>query len=366
MRRVGVLFCLVLVLAGTTGWALSICDYKSPETSLADARLSFGYRYYDDINTVGTDVNSGRLAADYHQLYDSPNYGFTVSGSAELALDAFMPTSWLGQTATTFRYYPFKKALFFAFGGLQASMATGQLRPGIEVLLGAGLGRFSDVTPLAKAIHISRELRQMGAIADPLSDDVLMAIAGIIGREIEYETIKALVAQIEPLVEAGAGAQLDARATLTIEEIVMMVGDDIQCGWALQLGFGYELVDPYGNPQNVVVAGSADAAFAFGPDDQMMFHASYSGPFDIMNENTLSATLSYEYALSQDSTLMADYVLQRVKPAGLTANTSHSAGLAVGFDLGGADILLQISLTRDAGDPGWSFDLSVSAALDLL
>ena len=365
MKKTGIVLCLLL-LTGTSVWALSICDYKSPETSLTDARLSFGYRYYDDANTAGADVNSGRFAADYDQLYDSPNYGFTISGSAELALDAFMPTGWLGQSAATFRYYPFAKSLFFTFGGLQASMATGQLRPGVEVRFGGGLGRFSDVTPLAKAMSMSRALVRLGAIGNPVTDGVLLAIAGIIGREIEYDTIKALVADIEPLIEADAAVELDARALLTIEEIVLRVGDDSQCGWALQLGIGYELVDPFGNPQNVVVAGSTDAAFAFGPDDQMMFHASYSGPFDIMNENTLTAMLSYEYALTKDSTLIADYALQRVKPAGAVANTSHAAGLALGFDLGGADILLQISLTRDAGDPGWSFDLSVSAAMDLL
>ena len=83
-----------------------------------------------------------------------------------------------------------------------------------------------------------------------------------------------------------------------------------------------------------MVARSADAAFAFGPDDQMMFHASYSGPFDIMNENTLTATLSCEYALSEESTVIANYVLQRVKPANLVANTSHAASLAIAFDPG--------------------------------
>ena len=361
----GIVVCL-LFLVGTSAWALSICDYRSPETALTDARLSFGYRYYDDANTEIVDVNSGRLAADYNQLYDSPNYGFTISGSAELALEALKPVGWLGQSAATFRYYPFEKSLFFAFGGLQASMADAQLRPGVEVRFGGGLGRFSDVTPLAKAMNMSRELLRMGAIANPLSDGVLLAIAGIIGREIEYETIKELVADIEPLIEADAAAGLDARATLTIEEIVQRLGDDTQCGWALQLGIGYELVDPFGNPQNIVVAGSADAAFAFGPDDQMMFHASYSGPFDIMNENTLSASLSYEYSLTEDSTVIADYVLHRVKPAGLVASISHAAGLAIGFDVGGADILLQISLARGATDPGWSFDLSVTAAMDLL
>jgi len=365
VKKTAVVLCLLL-LTGVASWALSVCNYKSPETSLTDARLSFSYRYYNDANSIGADVNSGRFAANYDQLYDSPNYGFTISGSAELTLDTFMPDGWLGQSAATFRYYPFDKSLFFAFGGLQASMATAQLRPGVEVRFGGGVGRFSDVTPLAKAMEMNRELLRSGAIANSLTDSVLMAIAGIIGREVEYDSVKDLVAQIETIVEADAALQLDARALLTIEEIVLMVGDDSQCGWALQLGIGYELVDPFGNPQNVVVAGSADAAFAFGPSDQMMFHASYSGPFDIMNENTLTATLSYEYELTQDSTLLADYALQRVKPDGAVASTNHAAGLAIGFDLGGADILLQISLARGAGDPGWSFDLSVSAAMDLL
>jgi hypothetical protein len=357
---------LLLVSASVTAWSLSICDYKSPETSLTNAGLSFSYRYYDNATTEGTDVNSGRVAADYSQLYDSPSYGFTMSGSAELALDAFMPAGWLGQGAVTFRYYPFSASLLFGFGGLQASMATGQPRPGLEALAGVGLGRFSDVTPLAKAMIISRQLVHMGAIAKPLSDNALMSIGSVIGRAIEYETVKALVADLEFLIEADAGVTLDARALLTVEEVILMAGIDRRCGWALQLGIGYELLDPFGNPQNVVVSGSADAAFAFGPDDQLMLRATYSGPFDIMNENTLVASLSYEYALTEDSTLNANYLLQRVKPAGLTANVNHAAGLSIGFSVGAADVLLQLSLTRGAGDPGWSTDLSVSAAMDLL
>jgi len=55
VKRMGIVCCLLLLLAGTSVWALSICDYKSPVTSLADARMSFGYRYYDDANTIGTE-----------------------------------------------------------------------------------------------------------------------------------------------------------------------------------------------------------------------------------------------------------------------------------------------------------------------
>jgi hypothetical protein len=367
MKKTGILAVVVLLLAiGLQGWALSICEYRSPKTALTDARLSFGYRYYDDANTVGVDVNSGRLAFDYDQLFDSPNYGFSLGGAAELTLDAFLPTGWLGQGAATFRYYPIEESLLFAFGGLEASMATGQPQLGLDVRVGFGIGRFTDVTPLAKAITIEEELLRLDAFADPLSDDVLLATAGAIGRRVEYESLKDLVADIEALIEGATGVELDARALLTIEEVILAVGDERRCGWAIQGGIGYELIDPYGGAQNVVVGGSADAAFAFGPSDQLTLHVSYSGPFDIMNENTLNATLSYEYALTDESTLIVDYVLQRVKPAGLTATASHSAGVAIGFDIAGIDILVQASFTRDTGDPGWSTDVSLTAAMDLL
>jgi len=367
MKKMGIVGAVFLLLAlGVQAWGLSICDYHSPKTALTDARLSFGYRYYDDANTPAVDVNSGRLAVDYDQLFDSPNYGFSLGGSAELAFDAFVPTGWLGQGSATFRYYPMAEALLFAFGGLESSLATGQPRPGVDVRVGVGIGRFSDVTPMAKAFTIESDLIRLGALFDPLPDDVMLAMASAIGREIEYESLKELVADIESLIEAVAAVDLDARALLTIEEIILAGGDTRRCGWAIQAGIGYELVDPFGNPQNIVVGGSADAAFAFGPDDQLLFHASYSGPFDIMNENTLNASASYEVALTDESTLIADYVLQRVKPDGQAPTSSHAAGLSIGFDVAGIDILVEASLTRTTGDPAWSTDISLSAAMDLL
>ena len=140
MRKMGILATVVLLLAiGLQGWGLSICEYRAPRTALTDARLSFSYRYYDSVDTVGVDVNSGRLAFDYDQLFDSPNYGFSLGGAAELTLDAFLPTGWLGQGSATFRYYPMEESLLFAFGGLEASMATGQPRPGIDVRVGVGV-----------------------------------------------------------------------------------------------------------------------------------------------------------------------------------------------------------------------------------
>jgi len=368
MKRMGVVILLgtFLIGLGAAGYGLSLCDYRSPVTALTDAGLSFTYRYYNDAATPTIDVNSGRVGVDYDQLYDSPNYGFTLAGSAEVVLDQFLPTGWLGQGAATFRYYPVEDGLYFAFGGLRTSMATGQPQPGLDVSVGGGIGRFTDVTPLSKAFLIEDKLLSLGAIAQDLSDDVLLGIASVIGRGAEYDTVKDMVADIEGAIEAAAGVTLDAVALLSIEEIILETGNERKCGWALQAGIGYELIDPYGGAQNIVITASGDAAMASCPSDQLLFHAGFSGPFNIADENTLTANLTYEYLLSETSTVTASYSLQRVKPAGLPANINHAASLSVGFDIGGADVVLQISLTREAGDPGWSIDVSVSAAMDLL
>ncbi|MGB2984108.1 MAG: hypothetical protein WBC63_09690, partial [Candidatus Bipolaricaulia bacterium] len=368
MKRLGVLAVLGLTIVGlgAATWGLSLCDYRSPITALTNARMSFAYRYFNDAGTPEIDVNSGRIGLDYDQLFDSPNYGFTLGGSVELTLDAFVPTGWLGQGGATFRFYPFKEALFFGYGGLEASLATGQPRPGVDVRIGLGLGRFSDVTPLAKAVLIEDELLATDAIFEVLAGDVLLGIAGVIGREAEYDTVKEMVADIESLIEAVARVELDARALLTIEEFILMSEPNRKCGWAIQGGIGYELIDPFGGDQNIVIVASADAAFATSPGDQFLLHASFSGPFDFMEENTLTATLSYEYELGEESKLYADYAFQRVKPLGLPANVSHAASMSVGFDINGIDIGLQVSLTREPGDPGWSIDVSISAAIDLI
>jgi hypothetical protein len=368
MKKLGGVVVLVLLLASIagTGWAISLCDYRKPVTALTDARMSFAYRYYNDAATPWIDVNSGRVGIDYDQLFASPNYGFTLGGSLELTLDEFVPSGTLGQGSATFRFYPFEEALLFAYGGLEASLVSGHPKPGVDVRVGLGLGRFSDVTPLARAVLIEENLLSTDAIFDMLGDDVLMGIATVIGRRTEYETTSEMVADIESLIEAVAHVELDATALLKIEEIILAGEPKRKCGWAVQAGIGYELIDPFGGAQNFVLAASADAAFVTSPEDQFLLHASFSGPVEFMEENTLSATISYQYELSETSTLYADYYYQRVKPLGLPANASQAASLQFGFDIEGVDLGLQVTVTREPGDPGWSIDVSISAAMDLL
>jgi hypothetical protein len=161
MRRVALLGMAWLIVSVTAMAAsVNLCDYVSPETNLTDLGLSFSYRYFDDGATAGVDESGGRAALAFSQLYDSPDIGFTLAGNGEVLVTGLLPTSGLGDVAGTFRYYLTQDAPLFAFGGLEAAVATGQPQPGIDLSVGAGYGRFSDVTPLAKASTIDKELRR--------------------------------------------------------------------------------------------------------------------------------------------------------------------------------------------------------------
>ena len=194
----------------------------------------------------------------------------------------------------------------------------------------------------------------------------MLEIATIIGREIEFDTIQDWVAEIEIAIESSAAVELDARALLFIEELLLHNGGQRRCGWAIQAGIGYELIDPFGAAGTVIVKGSADAALAPGPSDQLVLHIGVTGPFDILDEHTMNASVSYEREINEDSTLLLDYVQQRAKPSGDVESINHAATASIGFDVSGVDITLGASLSKSAGDPGWSLDISIGAAMELL
>ncbi|MCX6095249.1 MAG: hypothetical protein NT125_00750 [Candidatus Bipolaricaulota bacterium] len=366
MKRT-VLFLGIIGLAlglGASAAPLSVCSYISPETNLQSLGLSMSYRYYDDWATPGVDASGGRAALDFSRLYDSPDFGYTLTGNAELLLANFLPTSGLGDAAGTFRYYFTQDAPAFGFGGVEASVATGQPQPAVHISAGLGYGRFSDVTPLAKAFKIETELRKANAIRNPLGDSALMGIAKVIGTV--YASTKDQVADVVNQIQVASGVALDPRLVLKVEDLVLATGDERFCGWAVQAGVGYQLVDPYNQPQGFLVTASADAAFVPNPDGQVLFHAGLSGPLNILDQNTLRVRASYDYVLSETSLLRATYTLLQVQPLGQPASTSQIAALLLGFVVGRADMGLQVSLSKPANASAWSIDVSVSAAINFV
>ncbi|MEW5827202.1 MAG: hypothetical protein AB1778_10270 [Candidatus Bipolaricaulota bacterium] len=368
MRRmgalVGILLC-VLSLAAQAG-SVRLCDYVSPETDLADLGLSFSYRYFNDGATEGLEESGGRVAVNYDQIHDSPNVGFTLAASGELLLTGLEPSGGLGEGSGTFRYYLTKDQPLFGFGGLEASFATGLPAPAASLRVGIGYGRFSDVTPLAKAFAIQDELLQAGSIRGVLPGETLLKIAELIGQRATYDSVEDLAAAAVAMIQTASEMVIAPRQVLMVEDVIAATGDERNCGWAVQAGLGYELIDPYGGARNLLLTASADLALAPDAASQLLCRASFSGPFNILEENTLTARASYARTLSETSSMTATYTLQRMQPLGLAASTSHALAAVLGFVVGEADVGLQISLTKAADVQEWTVDVTLSASLDLL
>lgn len=395
-----VLFVVSVVSVLSSAKSLSLCDFESVETHFRDMRLSFNYRYFNDASTEGIDVNSGRIAVAYSELKDSLDEGLSLSGNVEITLSDFTPSSGLGQGSGTLRHYFSEDQPFFGFGGMEASFTTSLPQPHLELRAGVGYGRFSDVTPLAKARKIEQKLLKLEAISEKLPDDVIMALAEQIARRSEFtnlqelmnkiqtliqqasdvpvepvsvvmvgadmKTLNDLLANVEGIIEEASGTPLNAQALLAIQDEILRTGDERNCGWAVQGGVGYELTDPYSGTRDLLLTGSADAAFAPNPNSQILMHASASGPLDAMQDNTLSLTFSYVYTLTDQLTFNADYALKRIPGDEGMANISHSASFELAFGLGGASVAVQLSLTKEPNVGGWSSDFTISMAMDLL
>ncbi len=367
MRRTGILFAVVgafLALA-VTGSALSLCDYSSPTTSITRMRLSFNYRYFDDAFTDEVDVSAGRSRVEYSSLYDSPNLGYSLSAMGELRLSELRVSAGTARSSGTLRYYFGEEQPVFAFAGLSTTLDTALPGPALDVTTGLGYGRFTDVTPLAKAMRIESMLLRRGVLPASLSDQVLLALSEEIGRRVEYPTVNELVQELVSTIQEAAGVDVEARVVLAIEELVLATGDERHCGWAVQGGLSYEVLDPREGPRNVLLSFSGSLALPPAPESQILFEAGLTGPIDISERHTATLAASYEYSVGTLD-VMATLLLTREKLPDEDALDSALATVDVSFPVRGANVGLQLALSKPAEATRMSTDFSVSVTWRLL
>lgn len=367
MRRCAV----VLVAWGVVGLlvfhgvGISLCDYVSPTTSLSRMRLSFTYRYFDDGLTEGVDVSAGRSRLDYSSLYDSANLGYSLSAVGELTLSQLRISGGTARSSGTLRYYFGEDEPFFAFAGLSLGLDPTRPSPSLDVTTGLGYGRFTDVTPLAKAMRIESTLLARGALPVSLPDKTLKTMAKEIGRRVEYPTIDDLVQVLVSAIQEAANVRLDARAVLAVEDQVLATGDERHCGWAVQGGLSYEVLDPREGPRDILLSLTGAGALPPTPESQILFELGLTGPVNIVEKHTATLSASYEYAagaLDVNGALR----LRREKEPGEAPEDTASVSVEVAFPVGGANVALQFAVVKPAAAPRASVDFSVSVLLRLI
>jgi hypothetical protein len=338
-----------------------------PESTIESAEVSFAYRHYDDGTTPGVDASAGRLAAQFDRLHDSPDFGYTIWGSTAIEIDRMLAQSWVGSGSMSYRYYISEDFPLFVHAGLRLDAATYQVQPGCELRSGIGIGRFRDVTPLAKTRRIIYALLPTGVIKSPLSSRAILRIAEQVARADAYDEFEEYVADVAEEIGSALGSPLNPAAVLAVTAELERVADERYCGTILQGGVGYELVDPYGGSQDVLYVLSGDVAHAPTADSQLRCRMSWAGASgDFLGENTSTLELRYTADLRDSNAVGASYTVKHVASVAVAAFTTQAATVEYTLAMDRADLLFSLALSKKTGDPDWTLDLSASIALELL
>lgn len=356
----------VLWCCGYLALGESLCKFEMPESTIQIADVSFAYRHYDDGRTPGIDSSAGWLAARFERLHDSPTLGYTFWANTQLELDTWVATSWLGSGSMSYRYYISEELPLFVYAGVRVDAATYHVQPGCELRSGVGIGRFRDVTPLAKTLRIIDALLRSGHIARAPSTSVTIRAAEQVARANAYESFENYVADLAEMIGSAVGSRLSPAAVLAVRAELEKASVERYCGAILQGGVGYELVDPDRGPQDVLFILSGDVGRALTPDSQLRCRMSWSGASEgFLRENTSAIDLIYSAELPDSNGARAAYSVSRDASATAEPVTSQRATVEYTLVWNRANLVLGLALSKESGDPEWTVDVSVSIALDL-
>ena len=357
---------LLFVITALPSASQSLCSFSAPTTDLANLFLTLNYTYLNIPDTPTVDVSSGRVSFTFSYIHDEPDWAFSASSANELSFEHFRLDRVLGDATLTTRYYFPLSPPLYVFSEVKSDYTTAIAQTGLELRLGAGIGRLSDVTPLARAIRIDALLQEDLVLIVPLRPDTLQTIAQLISQESSMAGIGELVGRIEAVIEGEAGVTLNARSLLAIAEQIRADVVSQRCGWATQAGIGYELIRRFGGSRQLLLTVSSTFARPLSLASQVGINADFSYPLFVGSANALTASAHYNRRLSSTTRLVAEYALQRLQQSRSEVNVGERIDVQLLFDLGRVDLTITASLSRGTGMPGWIESLAVSADVDLL
>jgi hypothetical protein len=370
MRRTLLVLTAGFLCPAFAAWAVPLCSYQSPLTDLSNLTISFSYDYHNDpYGLEEHDVNSGEFTVDYVRLYDKPEYGFDINLRNQMVISAVDVSSYLTDADGNYKRYFSEAGRMFAFAGATAKSSSSFQALGVSVNAGIGTGRFTDVTPLATATRINDYLVKRGSLEESMHPVDLQILAYEIGSVGSYDTTADLLAVVQEIIEGSGQVRsggLDALDISKITELIQDEGFSRYCGWDLKIGLGYELLDPSGGENDLLVTGGFNYAFTTTPSVQFLVQGTISGPPALLEQNRIDLTASYDLLLSGFLSLKAAYDFSRETWAGVATDT-HQISLDVSvqpFD--SASVVLSVVLEHRPYYLEWNVDVGLSISMELL
>lgn len=349
---VGALLVLALPILGA---ALPPCAYTPAESLSSQLTLQGNLRA--EGNGPSLSSLGGEASAAFTRLFASAASAYSLDAAGDLAIGAGGPALKLDGSGDFKRFITGDR---FTVGALKLDYAPAT---GLEIDLtgGLGVGRFRDVTPLAKAIRIQNTLIDRGILLAPFTDETLKTLAQEIGR-VGASVSDRLTALEQTIVATGLikGDALGARGLLEMEDILTASGEARLCGWDLQARFGAAVT---GLPDAVLseaIVLQARTARVPDPVSQWTASAQWTSGFSPLSRYQITASVSYGRRVGQGFRLTAAYDFlrdDRWSSADATYNTHQlSATLAIQLTSG-------LSLTVNGK---LAFDTRVGAVTSLL
>ena len=306
----------IAILSVTTGTnAIELTDFKDPNTSFDEAYVDFN-----------ANVNSGNQdQASYNMLlngfYNKRNsaerqvWSFDVDGNADTSRgpndnDESVRDYGFSAGANTDVYFSRTREKLFYFGAGSYAHQDSAIDDNIGVTVGLGYGRVWNATPLAKAMRVQEALSGYGLLARQMSDEELLALAAVIGRQDEYLS-KGGVSDYKGIwytdmeavmVDAGVliNDELSALGTVKLDDILF--NEPISArrhGWLVRGGLGVQSSDFSGITDNdPKLLFQLEYAKPYGLRGQLIETAAYEPIFGDNTVQKLSNRLAYSYEIS--------------------------------------------------------------------
>jgi hypothetical protein len=332
--------------------------------------MSFSYQYKNDpYGTKQNDVNRGRFIVDYKRLYDTAEYGFDVALANQLDISLLGASTYSTIADGNVKRYLVSKGDAFAFAGASARSSSSYPSLGVSVNLGLGLGRFADVTPMAIATRIDETLVSSKSLLSHLPSASLEILAIEVGAKGNYESRVDLLSVVQGIIESSGYVRpggLNALDLSKIEDLLFDESFSRRCGWDGKIGVGYEILDPSGGTNDLLVTAAFNYAFTTAPNEQFLVRGSLSGPPKILETNRVDISATYDVIVSEFLSARAAYVFSRETWAKVPVDTHRIGVDLLMTPLDTADVSLSVMLEHRTYYLEWSVDLQFGLSIQLL
>jgi len=370
MRRRFFLSWVFVLGVSLTGLSIPLCEYESPLTDLSTLVLSFAYQYHNDpYGLENYDISEGLFGAEYVQLFDTPEFGFDISLQNEMLISTVGASTFSTVADGNYKRYFSSEAAYFAYAGASARSSSSFEAVGLSFNVGLGYGRFTDVTPLAKAVRIDEFLVERGSLTGQLHPVDQQIIAREIGSAASFDSLADLLAVVLEIIEGSGLVRAGGLDALDISEVTRLIqerGLSRYCGWDLKFGLGYALLDPSGGENDLLIASAFNYAFTTTPNVQFLVQGSFSGTTELLETNRIDVTVAYDFLIADFLNLNAAYDFSRETWASEPTDIHRLSFDLLLTPVDTANVVLGVSLEHRPYYLEWDVDVQLSIQMELL